>query len=77
MGQKVAERFTANGYKVAVISRSGETVPSTVATLSLLANFPNRKTVHDVFKQVREKLGEPSVVIYNGMRLAYPSNWSS
>lgn len=70
VGNKVAERFTAAGYKVAVISRSGKSIPTTIAALSLIADFTNPKTVHGVFEEVREKLGEPSVVVYNGMRVA-------
>ncbi len=67
VGHRVAERFTTAGYKVAVVSRSGNSVPSTIAALSLSADFTNPKTVHQVFEKVREKLGEPSVVVYNGM----------
>ena len=71
VGQKVAERFTAAGYTVAVFSRSSNGVSSTIATLSLSADFTNPKTAKEVFEQGRKKLGKPSVVIYNGTRVAY------
>ncbi len=70
VGNKVAERFTAAGYKVAVLSRSGKSIPTTIAALSLSADFKNPKIVHGIFEEVRKKLGEPSVVVYNGMRIA-------
>ena len=70
VGNKVAERFTAAGYKVAVVSRSGKSIPTTIAALSLSADFKNPKIVHGVFEEVRKKLGEPSVVVYNGSRIS-------
>jgi NAD(P)-dependent dehydrogenase (short-subunit alcohol dehydrogenase family) len=66
VGTKVAERFTSAGYKVAVVSRSGKSVPSSTAALSIAADLAAPEKVHSTFKEVREKLGEPSVVVYNG-----------
>ena len=68
IGHKVTGRFTAAGYKVAVISRSGDSVPSVIATMSLSADFTDSRTIHEVFEEIRGKLGEQSVLIYNGRR---------
>jgi NAD(P)-dependent dehydrogenase (short-subunit alcohol dehydrogenase family) len=67
VGTKVAQKFTSEGYKVAVVSRSGKEVPSSTAALSISADLTNPESIHDIFEQVRSKLGEPSVVVYNGM----------
>lgn len=66
VGTKVAEKFTSSGYEVAVVSRSGKSVPSSIAALSIAADFTHPESVHGVFEEVRSKLGEPSVVVYNG-----------
>ena len=69
VGTKVAERFTSAGYKVAVVSRSGKSVPPSIAALSVAADLTDPLGVRSTFEQVREKLGEPSVVVYNGNSL--------
>jgi NAD(P)-dependent dehydrogenase (short-subunit alcohol dehydrogenase family) len=66
VGSKVAERFTSAGYKVAVASRSGKTVPSSTAALSIATDLTDPEKVNSTFEEVRKKLGEPSVVVYNG-----------
>jgi len=66
IGTKVAERFTSAAYKVAVVSRSGKSVPPSTAALSIAADLTDPDKVHSIFEEVRKKLGEPSVVVYNG-----------
>lgn len=72
IGTKVAEKFTSSGYEVAVVSRSGKSVPSSTAALSIAADFTHPETIHGVFEEVRSKLGEPSVVVYNAAAAAFP-----
>lgn len=62
----MARRFAAAGDKVAVVSRSGKHPdPSTVA-LTIVADLVDPTAVRNAFEEVRAKLGEPSVVNYNG-----------
>lgn len=70
VGSHVARRFAADGYKVAVVSRSGKHPdPSTVA-LTIVADLVDPTAVRNAFEEVRAKLGEPSVVNYNGKGVA-------
>jgi NAD(P)-dependent dehydrogenase (short-subunit alcohol dehydrogenase family) len=66
VGIKTAQKFTSAGYRVAVASRTGATVPSSTAALSIAADFANPSSIHGIFEEVRSKLGQPSVVVYNG-----------
>lgn len=63
VGVAVAEAFQGAGYSVAVASRSNKTG-------SQFKHFPfdaaKPETVPSLFAQVKETLGTPSVVIYNG-----------
>lgn len=68
VGAKVAQRFTTDGYKVATVSRSGKGIDASSVALSINADLTDPKVVHGVFEEVRSKLGEPIVVVYNGMR---------
>ncbi|MCJ1254008.1 hypothetical protein MMC24_001822 [Lignoscripta atroalba] len=72
VGTKVAQRFSAAGYKVAVVSRSGKSVGTNIAALSLPADFSEPKSVHSVFEEVRKQLGQPSVVVYNAAAICLP-----
>lgn len=68
VGAKVAQQFTTDGYKVTVVSRSGNGVDASSVALSIVADLTDPKSVHGVFEEVRTKLGEPNLVVYNGMR---------
>ncbi|KAK9329325.1 hypothetical protein V1520DRAFT_174287 [Lipomyces starkeyi] len=67
IGQHVAKKFAANGYKVAVSSRSGVTTSDDY--LGVKADFTDPLTVARAFKQVRDTWGDPSVVVYNASAL--------
>ncbi|KAK9311202.1 hypothetical protein V1524DRAFT_388033 [Lipomyces starkeyi] len=69
IGQHVAKKFAANGYKVAVSSRSGVTTSDDY--LSIKADFTDPMTVASAFKQVRDTWGDPSVVVYNAAALHF------
>ena len=71
IGHMVAEKYTAAGYKVAVVSRSCNSVPSIIGALSLAGDFKKPKTIDKVFEEVRKMPGDPSVVVYNGIRVEY------
>jgi hypothetical protein len=69
VGQHVARAFAAKGYKVAVASRTVKKDDSIEDQVGLQIDLSDPSSVPNVFNQVKEKLGTPSVVVYNG-RLA-------
>lgn len=67
VGADVARAYSKNGYKVAVVSRSQQTGKDVEGYLALEADLSDPTTVQTVFTTVIEKLGRPSVVVYNGL----------
>lgn len=63
IGNSVAAAFAAKGYKVAVVSRSGKSTHNDY--LSIHADLTDPSSVEPVFSEVVDKLGHPSVVVYN------------
>jgi NAD(P)-dependent dehydrogenase (short-subunit alcohol dehydrogenase family) len=66
VGSHIARTFATNGYKVALSSRSIRDDESTAAYLNIRGDMSDPSSVGDVFTKVREILGQPSVVVYNG-----------
>jgi NAD(P)-dependent dehydrogenase (short-subunit alcohol dehydrogenase family) len=66
IGSHVARTFAAKGYKVALSSRSIRSDDSTSGFLNIRGDLSDPNSVGDVFAKVRDTLGHPSVVIYNG-----------
>lgn len=66
VGALTAKFFAQKGYRVALVSRSvaADDYPS---HLTIKADLADPKSVGSVFQKVREALGEPNVVVYNGM----------
>jgi NAD(P)-dependent dehydrogenase (short-subunit alcohol dehydrogenase family) len=76
IGISVAKKFASQGYKVAIVSRSGS-VASTAPTegfLSLKADFTKPDSIPALFDDVeREFHAPPSVIVYNaGARTVPP-----
>lgn len=67
VGTASAKAFAAAGYKVAVASRTQRLDPSQFPFFEFDAAEPSQ--VPALFKKVREQVGIPDVVIYNGMHL--------
>ena len=65
IGQHVAQAFAAKGYKIALTSRKAKD-ESTGEQLNISSDLSDPKSVVDVFSKVKETLGLPSVVVYNG-----------
>jgi hypothetical protein len=73
LGSRVADRLRSDGYRVATVSRSKATDKDDEEdALTLKADFADPKEVESVFATVREVWGEPSVVVYNGMKAFAP-----
>ena len=70
IGLNVARVFSSKGsYKTAIVSRNPKEELTKATDLSLQADFTDPKSIKAVFDEVRQKLGVPSVVIYNGSSL--------
>jgi NAD(P)-dependent dehydrogenase (short-subunit alcohol dehydrogenase family) len=66
VGTNVARAFTAKGYKVALAARKLQDETNEEGQLTIRSDFADPSSVIDAFAKVREVLGEPSVVVYNG-----------
>ena len=66
IGQHVCRAFLAKGYKVALTSRTLNEEESTADKLNISSDLSDPNSVAKVFTKVKESLGLPSVVIYNG-----------
>lgn len=66
VGVDVSKAFAAHGYKVAVVSRSGNCEDNAKGYLHITADLSDPSSVAAIFTQVIEELGHPSVVVYNG-----------
>jgi NAD(P)-dependent dehydrogenase (short-subunit alcohol dehydrogenase family) len=67
VGVEVARAFAAKGYKVAGVSRSGRLEGVAHEYELVSADLSKPGSVEQAFAQVKERLGLPSVVIYNRM----------
>lgn len=71
IGVSVAEKFASSGYKVAVVSRSGNKTVEGV--LSLKADLTKPDSISALFNAVKTEFHvSPSVVIYNAAALTNP-----
>ena len=66
IGQHVARTFAAKGYKVVLASRRLKEEDSTADQVNISTDLSNPDSVISVFSKVKQLLGFPSVVIYNG-----------
>jgi NAD(P)-dependent dehydrogenase (short-subunit alcohol dehydrogenase family) len=67
VGADVAKTFHAQAYQVAIVSRSVQPENSSVQDyLSIQADLSDPSVVEGIFTTVIQKLGHPSVVVYNG-----------
>ena len=77
IGQAVGRKFTANGYRVALASRTASSDASNQDSKDDLFHFrvdlTNPANVKILFEQVQASLGVPNVVIYNGLYYPYPT----
>jgi NAD(P)-dependent dehydrogenase (short-subunit alcohol dehydrogenase family) len=68
VGSAVAQKFLKNGFKVALAYRTLKpTTDETKEFLQIKADFSDPSTIASVFAEVKEKLGVPNVVVYNGL----------
>jgi NAD(P)-dependent dehydrogenase (short-subunit alcohol dehydrogenase family) len=75
VGINVAKAFAAQGYKVAIVSRSRKDNEDTRQFSQVQADFGDPTSIKDIFATVTRELGHPSVVVYNGTFLIDSSKW--
>lgn len=68
IGKSVACTFAARGYKVALSARSLKDNDTFAGQLQIHSDLSDPESVIKVFSKVKESLGFPSVVVYNGKR---------
>lgn len=65
IGAGVARAFAAAGYQVATAARKAKSEAK--SQLHVQGDFADPSSIRDIFAEVRKSLGDPSVVVYNGM----------
>ena len=66
IGLSVSRAFTAKGYKVVLASRSVKAEDNNEEQINFQVDLSNPPTVSELFTKVKETVGIPSVVVYNG-----------
>lgn len=68
-GAAIAQRFSAEGYAVALLARSGAFAGSLVTTLTdakaFACDVTSERDVAATFERIRAELGDPDVLVYN------------
>jgi NAD(P)-dependent dehydrogenase (short-subunit alcohol dehydrogenase family) len=73
VGNSVAGKFSSNGYKVAIASRSGTETKTAEGYLSLKADFNKYDSIPALFDAVKAEFhAAPSLVVYNAAALTPP-----
>jgi NAD(P)-dependent dehydrogenase (short-subunit alcohol dehydrogenase family) len=67
VGVDVAKAFAAQGYKIAIASRTNKNSGAEKGYLQIQCDLSDPSSVEGVFSKVTTELGHPSVVIYNGL----------
>ncbi|KAK3717198.1 hypothetical protein LTR37_005907 [Vermiconidia calcicola] len=65
IGARTIETFESKGYKVAYASRSARDSGDNGSTMAVQCDLSHPASVTTLFDTVREKWGEPSVIVYN------------
>lgn len=74
IGSHVARAFAAKGYKVALASRKVKEADNTADQINIPSDLSDPNSVVNAFSKVKELIGTPSVVVYNGQSPLIPSN---
>jgi NAD(P)-dependent dehydrogenase (short-subunit alcohol dehydrogenase family) len=67
IGASTAQMLRTKGYRVALAARSLTSEADNEDTLHLAIDLSQPGSVSSLFADVRKRLGEPSVVVYNGI----------
>ncbi|KAF2103651.1 hypothetical protein NA57DRAFT_31353 [Rhizodiscina lignyota] len=73
IGASVANKFASDGYKVAIVSRSGSDTKSAEGILLLKADLTKPHSIPEIFTAVKTEFHTaPSVIVYNAAALTNP-----
>lgn len=67
IGKALIQKFSSNGFKVAIASRTIHPEVAAAADSSAKADFADPSSIKSIFENVTSELGVPNVVIYNGL----------
>ncbi|MBM85860.1 MAG: short-chain dehydrogenase, partial [Rhodospirillaceae bacterium] len=71
-GGEIARRFAEGGYRVAMLARDGENLAKIESNVQNTMAFPcdvgNLGALRTTIGKVRERLGNPAVVVHNALR---------
>jgi len=77
IGASVAKTFKEAGYSVALVSRKPDTKAAEAGGyIALSGDLAKPANVKAVFKETTEKLGTPSVVVYNAAAFTFPTDFT-
>jgi NAD(P)-dependent dehydrogenase (short-subunit alcohol dehydrogenase family) len=66
VGHHVGLALAAKGFKVALAARSAKQSEDTPDKIHVQSDFSSPESISKLFETVRSRLGQPSVVVYNG-----------
>jgi short-subunit dehydrogenase len=66
IGKSVASLFSSKGYKVGLAARSLKEADSTETQLNIPTDLSKPNDAVNAYNKTKEKLGIPSVIVYNG-----------
>ena len=66
IGKALVQKFSSNGFKVAIAARTLHKEVTDSSDFSVKNDFTDPTTIASIFASVKSELGAPSVVIYNG-----------
>jgi NAD(P)-dependent dehydrogenase (short-subunit alcohol dehydrogenase family) len=69
IGKSLVSKFSSQGYKVAIASRTLHPELVKSAHTSVKADFTDPSSIKSIFDKVKSDIGIPDVVIFNGMLL--------
>ncbi|KAF1344819.1 hypothetical protein BDV97DRAFT_362597 [Delphinella strobiligena] len=70
-GARLTTASAAKGYAIATVSRKPATPSSSfISDLHIPADLSTPSSISTIFSQVKEKLGGPDVVVFNGSLLS-------
>ena len=67
IGKSLASAFAAKDYNIALVARSIREDDSTPNQLNIKADLSDPSSIPSIFSKVKEVLGLPTVVVYNGL----------
>jgi len=68
IGKSLITKFSSEGFKIAIASRTSKPEFEKAAAVSVTADLSDPSSIKAIFTRVKSEIGIPNVVIYNGMQ---------